>query len=458
MIKRLLALLVFATTVVNAQYTVKGTMTPPDKGDWVTLHKLQGVKPKFITHSTIKFDTVLIGGEKQVLGRFALQLPENATKGEYRVTYRNKGAGFVDFIFNKEDVEFIFNPKFPDESVVFTRSRENKVFKDYEQQTRKIQKDIDSLQLEYFKNPTKDTKKAYKKAVGLLEDTQEAFDNKSEGMLVNSYIKASERYNDSGINDNLEEYAAAIKENYFKNLDFESKDLYNSSIFVDKITDYILFLNFSDDQPTLRKLYKESIDVVMDKISEDQLKKDITEYLITTFTDKRDSEIVDWLFAKYYRKLPAAMQDAAFKRKKLGLLTATVGRVAPNFSWKEDGTEKTLAGLNDGQKYLLVFWSTSCSHCVREIPELHKIIKNDGNVSVVSFSIEENELDWTEFIKNLPNWHNAVGTHPDYKFDNETVKKYNLLGTPTYFILDSNKKIIAMPDGIEDVKKYFNKS
>lgn len=457
MIKRLLALLIFATSIANAQYTIKGTMTPPDKGDWVTLHKLQGVKPKYISNSTIKLDTVVISGEKQVLGRFELKLPENALPGEYRVTYRNKGAGFVDFIFNKEDVEFIFNPQFPDESVVFTRSRENKVFKEYENTANTIQKEIDSLQLEYIKNPNKDTKRAYKKAVSKLKDTQESYLNKSEGMLVNSFIKASERYNASSVTDNMEEYVTNVKENYFKGIDFESKDLYNSSIIIDKISDYVLFLNYSDDQPTQKKLYKESIDVVMDKLSKDTLKKDIVEFLVTTFTEKRDSEIVDWLFAKYYRKLPAEMQDNDFKRKKLGLLTASVGRLAPNFSWKEDGATKTLAELNDGENYLLIFWSTACPHCVRDVPELHKMMQEYKNVSVVSFAVEDKEDDWKQFVINLPYFHNAIGTHPDYKWDNKTVKAYNLLETPTFFILDSNKRILAMPESLDNIKSFFDK-
>jgi hypothetical protein len=83
-------------------------------------------------------------------------------------------------------------------------------------------------------------------------------------------------------------------------------------------------------------------------------------------------------------------------------------------------------------------------------------MQNHKEVSVVSFGIENEENEWDEFVKNLPGWHNAIGTHPEYKFDNETVKKYNLLGTPSYFVLDKDKNIIAMPDHEEDVEKYFN--
>ncbi|GFD78577.1 AhpC/TSA family protein [Tenacibaculum sp. Mcav3-52] len=456
MMKKLLALLIFTTSLANAQYTVKGTMTPPDKGDWVILYKIEGAKQKFLANATIKFDTVAISGEKQVLGKFSFELPNTATPGAYRATYRNSGAGFVDFFFNKENVEFVFNPKYPDQSVLFTSSRENKLYNEYLQAYNAVQKKIDSLQASYIETKSKDTKKAYKKELKELEDVQEMYENKSEGMLVNSFIKASRRYNSSNPHDNVQDYLSATSENFFEYVDFKSDKLYNSSFLIDRINDYVFYLNYSEDKDVQQKLIKESITNVMKKISSDKLEKAVIDYLISALTEKRNGPAVDWMFAEYYDKLPAEDQDVDFKKEKLDILLATVGRVAPDFSWKEGDKEYKLSTLNDGNKYLLVFWSTGCPHCIKEIPELYKFMQTHKEVSVVSFGIENEENEWDEFVKNLPGWHNAIGTHPEYKFDNETVKKYNLLGTPSYFVLDKDKNIIAMPDHVEDVEKYFN--
>ncbi|CAM1334168.1 redoxin domain-containing protein [Tenacibaculum aestuariivivum] len=454
--KKLLSLLVFATSIVSAQYTVKGTMTPPEKSDWVYLHKLEGAKPKFISNTTIKFDTIVVGGEKQILGKFDFELPEDAKTGAYRATYRNKGAGFVDFYFNKENIEFIFNPKYPDQSVVFTASRENKLYSEYLQAYALIQNKIDEQQVAYIKNGNKEAKKEYKKAVDELEDVQKIYKNKSDGMLVHNFIKASQRYNSSSPIDNMDEYLSSTVNNFFKNIDFKNNALYNSSFLIDRITDYVFYLNFSNDQDLQQKLYKESITKVMDEISTDKLRKATIEFLITSFADKRNGELVDWLFENYYDTLPENQIDIEFKKEKVQLLLATVGRTAPDFSWKEGDKELKLSTLNDAQEYLLVFWSTSCPHCTKDIPELHSYMKkNHEQISLITFGIEDNELDWTEFVKNLPYSHNAIGTHPEYKFDNETVRKYNLLGTPTYFVLDKDKKIISMPNDLVDVKKYF---
>ena len=459
MMKKLLALLIFATSIVNAQYTVKGTMTPPEKTDWVILYKIEGAKQKFVLNSTIKFDTILVGGEQQVLGKFQLDLPKDTKPGAYRATYRNKGAGFVDFYFNNENVEFIFNPKYPDESVVFTSSRENKLYNEYLEAYKKIQNKIDKSQGTYITEEDKEAKKPYKKAIKELEDVQDMYENKSEGMLVNHFIKATQRYNPSSPIDNMEDYMESTIDNFFKYIDFDSDVLYNSSFLMDRINDYVFYLNSSEDKQVQQKLLRKAIVTVMKQIPKGKLKKTTLEFLITSLADKRNGEAVDWVLAEYYDKLPSDQFDAEFKEEKLQLLSAAIGRTAPDFSWQENGEELKLSTLNDGEKYLLVFWSTACPHCVHDVPKLYEFMQAHKNISVISFSVEDayGIPNWNEFIKKIPLWHNAMGTHPTWKWNNKAVKSYNISETPSFFVLDKNKKIIETPNQLEDVKNYFKK-
>lgn len=456
--KKILTLLLFVTSIAQAQYSIKGAMTPPEKDNWVILYKVEGSKQKYINQGTIKVEEIEINGKKQKLGRFEFTLPKDAKPGAYRATYRDRGAGFIDFLFNKEDVEMVFNPQYPDHSVVFTKSLENKVYREYQDALNLMQGKLDALQEDYIKTKAKSTKKAYKKAFNELEDTQELYEKKSKGMLANHFIKASKPNNSNSVKDSTKEYLENIVNNFFNNINFKSNELYNSPFLVDKITDYIFYLRVANDQPTQQKIYNETISNVLAKLPSDNLKKEILEYLITRFTYLRNAEIVDSLFANYYDKLPTNLQNKEFKNEKLGVLTAAIGRTAPDFSWKEDNKSYKLSTLNDGENYLLVFWSTQCPHCTKEVPELYKFMENYKTTSVVAFALEMDDIAFSSWAKNkLYKWHNAIGTHPENKYDNETVRKYNLLGTPTYFVLDKNKKIIAMPDGIEQVKQYFEK-
>lgn len=454
--KKILLLFVFITSIVNAQYSIKGTMTPPDKEDWVILYKLEGAKQKFISNSTIKKETLDIGGQKQTIARFELKLPEDAKPGAYRVTYRNEGAGFVDFLFNKESIEFVFNPKYPDQSIVFTKSIENKVYRKYLEAINSSQRKIDSLQIEYIKAKTKTTKKEYKKAYNAVDYIQDVYEGKSKGMLAYHFIKSSKNENPSSPIQSTKEYLNSVVGNFFENVDFNNKALYNSSFIIDKVTDYVFLLNTAETQGAQQKLYKQSIAKVMENIgSNKNLKKSVSEFLIERFAAARNSGIVDWVFADYYSTLPANLVDTKFKQEKIALLRATVGRTAPDFGWKEDGKDTKLSTLTDGENYLLIFWSTGCSHCLEEIPHLYDFMKNHPQTSVIAFGIEQEDLEWNEYIKKLYGWHNVMGSHPESKWENETVKTYQLTGTPSYFIMDKTKKIIAMPNSFKDIKDYF---
>lgn len=102
----------------------------------------------------------------------------------------------------------------------------------------------------------------------------------------------------------------------------------------------------------------------------------------------------------------------------------------------------------------MVFWSTDCSHCLREIPELHTFMKGSKKAKVIAFSLEKEAFIWKNYIINLYGWHNVLGLG---KWENKIAKTYQIFSTPTYFILDKNKKIIAKPEKIEDLKKFFSK-
>lgn len=458
--KNLLLLFILITSATQAQYKIKGTMTPPEKNSWAILQKLQGTKPKFISNTDLKNEDLSIGGNKQTVTRFEFTLPKNASKGMYRVTY-NERSGFIDFLFNGENVEMIFNPKYPDHTVKFVKSLENKVYREYLDALALTQGTVDSIQISYLKTDDRKSKKAYKKALEQLEDTQKLYEGKSDGMLANHFIKASKTTNSSYALDDTQDYLDGVTSNFFNNIDFSSKELYNSSFLVNKIVDYVFYLNSAENQQLQQQMYKESIPEILSKISDNSFKKQVIEFLITDFTGKRNSEIVDWLFDNHYNELPSNLQDANFKKNKLEALQVSVGRTAPDFSWKEDGKDLKLSTLNDGERYLLIFWSTKCPHCTKEVPEVHEMMKKHKGTSVIAFAIESNgeDMDFNSWSKNkLYNFHNVMGTHPEDRFKNKTVQDYLIAETPTYFILDKNKKIIAVPNTVKDVEDFLNSS
>ena len=106
-------------------------MNPAIDSDWMILYTIEGARQLFVNNTRMKIDSVTINGKKSAIATFTFNLPENTKPGAFRATYRTEGAAFVDFFFNKEDVSFVFNPDYPNETVTFSASRENKIYQEY---------------------------------------------------------------------------------------------------------------------------------------------------------------------------------------------------------------------------------------------------------------------------------------------------------------------------------------
>jgi thiol-disulfide isomerase/thioredoxin len=452
--KRLFYCILFISSISNAQHVIKGTLTPKIDSDWVILYKIEGTKQVFVGNTTIKTDSMTINGKKKAVGRFEFTLKPETKPGAYRINYRTEGEGFLDFFYAKENISFIFNPDNPEESVTFSKSSENKLYKEYIKAITKAQVKLDSIQIAAIQNPKVDLKVAYQKAYQKLNATQSKYIELSKEKYIAPIIKVSVRNNSTIILTSADAYLAGIKNTFFDKIDFSNKTILNSSFLTDKIVSYVFYINYSDDIKTQQKLYQESIDFVLSKIKNQSYKRDIIEFLIVQFEAYKNLEIIDYLFENHYKKLPETLQNQKFKEEKTALFASEIGRIAPDFSWKENGKTLKLSTLNDAEKYVLVFWSTSCSHCLREIPQLHSYLISKKNIKVIAFALEDDAFVWENYSKtNLYGWHNVLGLN---KWQNETAKTYQIFSTPSYFVLDKNKKIMAKPDEIDDVKDYFD--
>jgi len=456
MIKNLFTFLLLISSIANAQHTVKGVMTPKiEKSDWIILYKIEGPKQIFVNNTSMKSDSIAVNGKKGLVGHFELKMPSSAKSGVYRINYRLEGESFVDFFYNKEDVSFIFNPDYPELSITFSKSSENKLFNTYIETVSIAQQQVDSIQVAVLQNPNLDLKNQYKKAKKNVDSIQYKYTEASKNKYIAPFIRANLRNNPKEILTSIDEYMSNLKDSYFNALDFSNKALINSSFLTNKILEYVFYINYSEDKETQQKVFKQSIETVLSKVKDQPYKKDIIEFLIEQFETSKNLEIIDFLFDSHYNKLPKTLQSQKFKSEKTALFVTEIGRIAPDFSWEENGKTLQLSTLNDAEKYVLVFWSTSCSHCLREIPLLHTYMENKKGVKVIAIALENDAFVWENYAKaNLSGWHNVLGLN---KWQNKIANTYNINSTPTYFVLDKNKEIIAKPNEIKDVKDFFDK-
>lgn len=131
-----------------------------------------------------------------------------------------------------------------------------------------------------------------------------------------------------------------------------------------------------------------------------------------------------------------------------------LGATFPNYVFQNptNTTAKSIADVKASKK-IIVFWASTCSHCEAELPKL--IEKYDAikaqNAEIIAFSLDSEKANYDAKVKSLP-WINDTELKGWYSSFAET---YNVRATPTYFVLDSNNKIIAKPDHAADVISYL---
>ena len=230
----------------------------------------------------------------------------------------------------------------------------------------------------------------------------------------------------------------------------------NSTFIHDKINRFIFYLNTADDAAQLVALRKKSITTVLDKIGTNyKLSKDIQEGLLFGFANLEDTAMVNFVLSSYSR-LPAAYLDANFVSDIKGQLRTSMGATAPNFSWQEKGVQRDLYSLKNAQKYVVVFWSSTCSHCLQEMPVLYNYLKNNTQVKVIAIGLEENvdKAGWETMILKYPNFKHVYGVN---KWQNETAKSYGVNATPSFYVLDAQKKVLSKPNDVKELKLFFDK-
>jgi len=267
---------------------------------------------------------------------------------------------------------------------------------------------------------------------------------------------------------------------FFDNFDLADVRLLHTPFYERKVIDYI-------DKAAVQhpdSIEKET-DLLMSRIGKNE---EVQRYMLGTLynhlAEKANQYVgMDGPFCYFVEKyyLPQATWiDAKFRDD----LVKNVSRIKPNLVGKEAPslplaeipvehflTSKTdtiarkslqigrLIKLQDikAKFTVLVFWEVDCSHCQKEIPllydSIYPIIKSKGAeiVAIHMLTGVEAKGKWVDFVNEhkLYNWINATPVEHSYK------ETYNVLSTPTIYLLDENKRILSKRIGIKQLPQVI---
>jgi len=374
--------------------------------------------------------------------------------GEYVMLYDMDQQKKVFFIYNNEDIEL---EVFPEENhkILIQKSEENKIYLPFAGKRDYLISVLDDYEKQKAERKISYADRAifidFKKKLYKLE---QEYQKKSKGLYVNDLIKNShEYYGDISLDTNS--YFNDKSAHYFDGFDINDSIVAHSHLLSEKVYKYIFNLNPPIDPALAKDEYLSRVRKVWHMIKDEQIKQDMILALISSFVNvngRVSKELID----KYYKNFPSKVQSQINIDTILNDIGLLEGETAPDFDFTDLNKKYKLSNIKS-DKILLIFWSATCPHCLKSIPQIQEFMKGKKDWKVVAIGLEGDKTEWKKEYFFYPEFIHGVFSNPANKWDQEIVKKYYITATPTYFILDKNKKIIAKPYEVEDVKKIVEK-
>ncbi|MGC1631199.1 MAG: thioredoxin-like domain-containing protein [Gelidibacter sp.] len=437
--KKIILLLTFLPYIAMAQHAIEGTFSPAEDFTYAFLYKSNPTGAIYVDRAKVDEN-----------GHFKIELDSSDTSGIYKIVYGvPQSENNFDLIYSgKEDVELTFSLT---DGLEFKESNENKLWASYTNSIEMINHAISN-----FYGQQSDDKAAFKDIFKTLDETQSGFELASKGTLASVFILANRPYIPTAYED-VSTYSKNLKDTYLKSVDFSNQLLQSSEFLTDRVMAYI----FGMSADATEDFYKHQIDNLVNYIGADnaEIKMALLKAVWTNMTQIEESNVANYITDTYLLKLAIKANDLPLTKELNIYKNTSIGATALDFpitlDVKGKKTASSLHKLNLADNYLLIFWNSGCSHCLQQLPEIRKTMDqiDAKKIKVIAYATQGESEDWDKEILKYPNFIHVIDSgSPRRYMGNE----YGVEMTPTYFILDKNKKIIAKPDTLEEVQTLLN--
>ncbi len=354
----------------------------------------------------------------------------------------------------------------------FTGSDENSAFIDYQKKWVKMQDEAGRINARFQKNKTdNDSIKILSEQRKNQEERMKAYLHeviaKNNGSLLALLVKSMLPVEvppivlpPNTVNpDSVRWFRSYLynKDHFFDNIDLTDERLLRTPILQGKLNVF-----FTNVVIQLADSINKEIDKIIKKCSGNyKIFQFVSVYLFNHF---RESEVMghDAVMVKLADDIYLSGKADWTTQEWRDNLRKEVDRLRPNLIGQKghdlvmDSYTGVFVSLYDINKdfIILYFWEPDCGHCQVETPKLkayYDKVKNEG-IEVFAVCTQSDKVKWEKFIRdNALSWINGWDPKRLTNFD----YYYNVQSTPTVYILDKNKVIIAKKLSVESIGPFI---
>lgn len=168
------------------------------------------------------------------------------------------------------------------------------------------------------------------------------------------------------------------------------------------------------------------------------------------------------LYEEIFQKLaPSVQQSDGGKEAKKRIVNLknqpAIGKVVSDFTLPDTSGKQVALSSFKGKYVLLDFWGHWCSPCIKAFPKLVELHgRYQGKLSIVGVAAEhsDDKDKWTNAIKNGGSkWVQLSELEGD---KGEVNKRFNILGFPTYFLLDKDGVLVKRTYSMDEMEETLH--
>jgi len=397
-------------------------------------------------------------------GRFILLIDhQQRHTGIYRLSFdKNR---WIDFIYDGEDASISTDANNISDSITVIQSESNRLYYRFLKLHKQFKIKSELLHIVTARYPKDDD--FYTVTQNKLSQLQKEYlefvkgtSQKDPNSFIAKYVRSSQL---PVVDGNLppERQLTYLKFHALDKVDFSDDALIYSDVFSSKTIEYLTYYrNPQLPKELLEKGFMVAVDTLLGKAKVNTfVYKQVVEYLLDGFKKFGFDAIINYIIENYVIKDDICIDktlEIVLQRRLDQAKYLKIGKTVPNIISADLSEKQVELNKIQSAQTLLIFYAAWCPHCQMLLPQINELYKNqkEKKIEVIAVSIDTSKTAWQDYISsNGLTWINVSDLQG---WNSVVVREYFIYATPTIFLLNSKKEIVAKPSSLGELRAIFH--